>query len=360
MANQSPARPLFFYLNHPAHYHLFKNAINQLIREGFSVKVGIVKKDVLEDLVKQENWDYVNLFPEGRRYKGLGILVTAVINLFKGELRLYRFARKINASMIIGSEGTLAHAGFFCGVPSLLFNEDDSSATGWNWLFYPFATKVILPTCCDRGKWNLKKVNYNGYHELAYLHPRFFTPDEHVVKSLGLLPGPYFILRLAELTAHHDKGKTGITDTIALQIINKLKQQGRVLITSERPLKPEFEPYRLNIHPKDIFHVLAFADLYIGDSQTMAAEAAVLGTPAIRFNDFVGKLGYLEELEHLYQLTFGIKTTDADKMFEKINEILAMPHRKSHWQNKRKVMLVEKMDVVDFMVETIKAYLPKS
>lgn len=29
----------------------------------------------------------------------------------------------------------------------------------------------------------------------------------------------------------------------------------------------------------------------------MAAEATILGTPSIRFNDFVGKLGYLEELE---------------------------------------------------------------
>jgi predicted glycosyltransferase len=34
-------------------------------------------------------------------------------------------------------------------------------------------------------------------------------------------------------------------------------------------------------------------DLYIGDSQTMAAEAAVLGIPSIRFNSFVGKLVYL-------------------------------------------------------------------
>ncbi len=35
----------------------------------------------------------------------------------------------------------------------------------------------------------------------------------------------------------------------------------------------------------------------------MIAEAAVLGTPSIRFNDFVGKLGYLEDLEHKYGLT---------------------------------------------------------
>ena len=39
----------------------------------------------------------------------------------------------------------------------------------------------------------------------------------------------------------------------------------------------------------DMHHVMAFASLYIGDSQTMAAEAGVLGVPFVRFNDFVGR-----------------------------------------------------------------------
>lgn len=53
-------------------------------------------------------------------------------------------------------------------------------------------------------------------------------------------------------------------------------------------------------------HVMAFASLYIGDSQTMAAEAGVLGVPFVRFNDFVGRIGYLRELEDTYELGYGI------------------------------------------------------
>ena len=56
-------------------------------------------------------------------------------------------------------------------------------------------------------------------------------------------------------------------------------------------------------------HVMAFASLYIGDSQTMAAEAGVLGVPFVRFNDFVGRIGYLRELEDIYHLGFGIHAT---------------------------------------------------
>ena len=57
-------------------------------------------------------------------------------------------------------------------------------------------------------------------------------------------------------------------------------------------------------------HIMAFAKMYIGDSQTMAAEAGVLGTPFVRFNDFVGRIGYLRELEDVYNLGYGVKTPD--------------------------------------------------
>ena len=57
------------------------------------------------------------------------------------------------------------------------------------------------------------------------------------------------------------------------------------------------EKFKIRIKPDDIHHVLYFAEMFIGDSQTMAAEAAVLGTPSLRFSDFTGKLNYLNELE---------------------------------------------------------------
>ncbi len=101
---------------------------------------------------------------------------------------------------------------------------------------------------------------------------------------------------------------------------------------------------------------LAFADLYVGDSQTMTAEAAVLGTPAIRFNDFVGKLGYLEELEHRYGLTYGIKTSEPGQLFSKIEELLAMPNLRQEWQRRRERMLADKIDVTAFMVWFIENY----
>jgi len=102
--------------------------------------------------------------------------------------------------------------------------------------------------------------------------------------------------------------------------------------------------------------VLAYADMYIGDSQTMTAEAAVLGTPAVRYNDFVGRLSYLEELEHRYGLTYGIPTTEPEKLFMKVNELLSMDGIKNEWQSRRQKMLSEKTDLTPFMISLLEAF----
>ena len=105
-------------------------------------------------------------------------------------------------------------------------------------------------------------------------------------------------------------------------------------------------------------NALYFATMYIGDSQTMAAEAAVLGTPSIRYNDFVGKLSYLEELEHEYQLTFGISTGQQQLLYSKVKELLQTKNLKQEFEKRRKVMLSKTEDVasiwMNYFIENCK------
>jgi hypothetical protein len=155
------------------------------------------------------------------------------------------------------------------------------------------------------------------------------------------------------LGAYHDKGIIGLTDDKAMQLVQILSEHGRVLISSERPLPSALEPFRIKIKAADIHHVLAFCDMYIGDSQTMTAEAAVLGTPALRYNDFVRELSYLEELEFNYGLTFGFKTTDFDRLITKTRELLFVNNLNEIWAAKRKKMLSEKINVADFFSQLL-------
>ena len=163
-------------------------------------------------------------------------------------------------------------------------------------------------------------------------------------------------MRFSGLDAHHDVGVRGINNTLAEKLVRLLTPYGRVFITSERPLNQELEPYRIAINPLDIHHVMAFADIYIGDSQTMAAESGVLGVPFVRFNDFVGKIGYLNELECKYKLGYGIKPDDPATLFNCVGDLLNMPNRKEVFRERRQHMLAEKINFVTFLTNFIESY----
>ncbi len=340
---------ILIFLGHPAHYHLFKHVIRKLKERKVFVNIVVVKKDILEDLVRKENWEYINLVPEGRQGAGPFWFLLKIFGMIRTEWRLLKFLRKNKSDFLVGTEFTLAHVGKILGIPVFLINEDDAAISKTHYFFYPFSTKMIMPSSCDASPWNDKKISYEGYHELAYLHPNYFSPNKDNIKVFNPEGQRYFIVRLVSLTASHDMGKKGISNSMARRLIKQLEQHGKVFITSERPLLPEFEQYRLAINVHHIFDALYYADMVIGDSQTMIAEAAVLGTPAVRFNDFVGRLGYLEELEHKYELTFGFKTYEEDKFIKKIGELLKIDGIKEIWQKKRKKMLNEKIDAAEFI-----------
>jgi len=126
-------------------------------------------------------------------------------------------------------------------------------------------------------------------------------------------------------------------------------------------LELQFEKYRIKINPLDMHHVMAFASLYIGDSQTMAAEAGVLGVPFVRFNDFVGRIGYLNELENDYELGYGIKVSadgSVDRLCERVEALVAMKaeERQSLFQSRRQSMLSDKIDCAKFLTWFIENY----
>lgn len=263
----------------------------------------------------------------------------------------------LRPQIVLGTSVIISIVGRYLKYKSIIVNEDDFDIVQKTVDFgYPFASHILCPVVCRTGNFESKSIKYEGYHELAYLHPNHFTPDIKIVKSYFPGDETFFLIRFAKLSAHHDIGIRGINDKIALKIIEILKPRGKVLITSERKLSPEFEDYRISINPLDIHHVMAFATMYIGDSQTMAAEAGVLGVPFIRFNDFVGRIEYLNELENKYRLGFGIRTSEEEKLIQTVNTLLNTPDLRKEWQIRRKRMLDDKIDVAAFMTWLINNY----
>ena len=344
---------ILVYLGHPAHFHNYKNTIAALKEHGHQVEVLIKKKDILENLLQNAGIPYHNILEEGRKDSKTGIF----LGIVKRALRLNRFCGKFHPDILTGSSVENSWIGPLRRIPVISIGEDDADVVpNYAKLTYPGASVILCPDTCDCGKWNNKAVKYPGYQELGYLHPENFNPDRFVVEKYFNPDKPYFLMRFSGLNAHHDVGIRGIDNRIAGKLISLLEPHGDVYITSERPLGADFEKYRIAINPLDIHHVMAFADLYLGDSQTMAAEAGVLGVPFVRFNDFVGRIGYLDELENKYELGYGIKPDQEDKLYETVERLLAMPDRRAVFQGRRQRMLSEKINFADFLTQFIENY----
>lgn len=361
-------------LSHPAHFHLYKNAVNIWLEHGNSVYVLIKTKDILEELLQNSKISYYNILPIAHRSNKLGILW----DMFVRDWKMLRFSRKHKIDLLTGSTPEVAHVSKLLGLNSVNTGEDDADVVPlFGKIAGPFLKCLLVPDVCNVGICEYNAVHYPSYHELAYLHPNHFTADQSVVEGYGIdTSKPYFILRFASLNAHHDDGIRGINTEIAQRLIDILSPHGQIYITSERELEPQFEPYRIRINPLDMHHVMAFASLYIGDSQTMAAEAGVLGTPFVRFNDFVGRIGYLRELEDVYQLGYGIHATPLSEdstirradgslqpsgtqaLYDAVETLVAMPaeERRALYAERRERMLSEKIDYAKFLTWFIENY----
>lgn len=311
----------------------------------------IKSKDVLERLLTEDGIPFLNV-DEIKKGKRSGNLIKKLIGFIKRMNRISDVIKRHQPDLLAGSAAELAVLGKLHKIPSAIFFEDDFEAIKpFALIAGPTATELICPDCCSAWNWNHKKRGYPSYHELAYLHPDHFTPDFSKVEHIFSREKPNFILRFVSLDAYHDIGKAGISDTLADQLIEKLEKQGNVFITSERVLPERFEKYKIRIPANQIHHALFFADLFIGDSQTMTAESAVLGTPSLRYSDFKGELSYLEELEINYQLTFGYRTGEIEQLLNKVDEILLMPNRKDDFAKRREKMLTERINFAKWMEE---------
>ena len=57
-------KKILVYLGHPAHFHLYKNAILNWQKSGNKVFILIKKKDVLENLLQDAGFEYLNILKE--------------------------------------------------------------------------------------------------------------------------------------------------------------------------------------------------------------------------------------------------------------------------------------------------------
>jgi uncharacterized protein len=342
---------ILIFLSHPAQFLFYRTPVNRLKEFGHEVHILIKSKDILQELVSGEGWAYNNILPAKRGNSKAAILYSLLLR----DIRIIRYASKHKIQLLAGTDASLTHTGRLLGIPCITTIEDDYKVIKHLAdLTYPFSTHILAPICCDTGKWESKKIGYPGFMKLSYLHPAVFIPDS---SKLGIsIDEPYFLIRLSGLKAHHDSGEAGLTVSTLRNIIAKLNKKGEIYITAENELPADMEQYRLSIPVEDIHHFLYFSQMLISDSQSMSVEAAILGTPSIRVSSFTGRISVLEELEKRYSLTFGIMPGDDKLLWSKMDEILNLPDAKGVFQQRRRKMLDEKINVSEFITWFIHSF----
>lgn len=342
---------IFFDIGHPAHVHVFKNFIKEMEKKGHTIFVTARDKEVTKNLLEANQIPFTHV---GTAKPGKLNLMLEWINR---DIKIYKIAKKVNPDILIGVlSPTMVHAAKILGKKSIVFTDSEPEAIKipiLDWITLPFVDSILTLNSVQHN-YGKNEVRINSYKELAYLHPKWFTPNPQVLKRVGLSHNDkYILLRFIGWAAYHDVGRGGFDIKHQRLLIRKLIPHARVFISSENPLPEEFEEYRIPIKPEEMHDFLYYASLLVSDSQTMTTEAAVLGTPAIRCNSFVGNcdMGNFIELENKYGLIFNFDSVE--KAIDKAVELITWTDCKKIWADKREKLIQDKIDFTSFLIQFV-------
>src|SRR5262245_8753831 len=327
---------------HPAHVHFFRNFHAEMTARGHEVHVTARAKDRSLELLDSYGLPYEHISDQRRGAVGM------TTEMAQRTGKLLRIMRDFRPDVMTGIMGpSIALAGALKRVPAVVFY-DTEFARQTNWFVYPLAHSVCTPDCYQ-GKVRGTHVEYAGYHELAYLHPNRFVPDAGRLAGFGVQPDePYSLVRFVSWQAVHDRNETGLTGDQKRALVETLQQHGRVLISSEAALPPDLAPLEVKGPVEDIHHLLAYAQLVVGESATMSSESAVLGVPAVMIAT-TGR-GYTDDEERRYGLVRHFTEDQYDPATTAIKELMAGGSRDAA-RAARARLLDEKIDVTAWMIE---------
>ena len=332
---------------HPAHVHFYRHVVDELESRGDDVLICARDKDVSVQLLRAFDLPHTVLASTGDSLSDL------VVEQLRYEAKLLLAARRFDPDVMTSIGGLeVSHVVPFTGARAVVF--DDSEPTPAHHITAMRYLDAIHTPRRFSADFGPRHHRYDGYHELAYLHPDRFTPDPDRLREHGVDPDDrYFVLRFVGWNAHHDVGQRGFSPAAKRRLVSELAELGDVYVTNEGTLPADLAEYETPVPPHVVHDLLYHADLYVGDSQTMATEAAILGTPAVRSNTFAAaeSMSNFVELEDEYGLLHSIG--DEDEAVATALTLARDPDAKATWRRRRERLLEEKIDVTEYVVDAL-------
>lgn len=343
-------KKIIFEITHPKHFHQFKNLIGLFAGEN-RIMILARNKEVVLNLVKSIDVEYYAYNDFGKN------LITKSILIPKILFKYVKVISKFKPDFIISrSSPYSAFLSKLFNYESIIF-PDSEVVTLTKRFVAPQSNLIITPNnyTIDYGK---KHHRVSGFFEESYLSPRYFKPDTNIIQSGIKHPDEkFFFLRFVSWQANHDVNQFGFDLEQKRALVNYLSNFGNVLISSEQTIEKEFEKFRIRIPPENIHHILSQARMYVGDSQSMATEAALLGVPSIRYNSFVGDRDMSNFIKLEKELGLLYNFNDFDLLLKKIEELLSNPDLKQEWNKKREKYFKNAGDINQESLNIISSFI---
>jgi predicted glycosyltransferase len=261
---------------HPADINFYKNAIPQLQRKGIDVNLIIRPQCNIVNILKKD-------FPDlpfksiGKHYSSIP---AKIYGLVERDFKLLFYLRKIDFDAVTSFAGFyIAQASQMLRKPSVLFYDDYEYELNFNLCKLSASRFVIMPQTIPVTGKNI--IKHKGLKELAYLHPKYFEPNQEVLKQFGLKSQNYVFLREKEYVGLNYR-KQGLK---LANILDYVKDMGfdAIALSYDERTKEELKNHGCILIEKttDIHSLLSFAALTISAGDTMARESCLVGTPAI-------------------------------------------------------------------------------
>ncbi len=264
---------ILFDLNHPVDMNCLKPAIQILADQGNTIVITYRPRGKLRAILESEMSRFT-IVQMGKHKSGF---LLKIIGQLERDWQFVRFYKKNKIDLSIGTS-TNAIASWLMGIPHLALEDDFE----YKIPFYHanlFSKRHIMP---DHIRVNRKNIyHYRGVKELAYLHPKYFTPHSGALNEYGLKPGEYaFVRKIAKVSLNYKK-----EDNLNMEIIEYIRHKKLKILLSleDKQLEDVYKKQCIVLKEPlaDIYSLMKYARLAISSGDSLARESSLLAVPTI-------------------------------------------------------------------------------
>ena len=336
-------------IGHPAHVHIFRNLSKLLDENNIKIVFSVRTKDNVKELLDHYGIEYWNY-----GHENIGLFS----KVFGWVFKLNQLSKIVRNNKPVLS---ISNSSFYLAQISRLkrvynITLEDTGNSDQVLLYKSFTNLILSPSLLFKNLGG-KQIKYPGIDELAYLHPKYFTPANSVLRRLNITHGEIFTI--IRFVSHHSSHELyhndSISDNDKIRIVEKILKYSKVFISSELSLPKELTKYKYPLPPETIHDAISFASLVFGESSTMSSEAAILGTPFVFL--YPKSIDYTDSFENDYHLGFNFtgKDYNTDSALSKACEILEEKSKTLYTERANK-FISESIDVTALLFWLITNY----